>query len=157
MNSALIHHEKQQNATSPNLRHASESWWVLPSKITFFFITKRWYMWLRVNLIRNHITKQHLRVECCPNGFNHCTYLVDLQVNKSRLANLITQSVWKILTSRFIFREQEKKNSVIVISQVMCCVKVLFFIPANIILNNFFLKEQNRLFFIKIKKIVISH
>ena len=32
------HHEKQQNAASPNLRHAIESWWVLPSKITFFFL-----------------------------------------------------------------------------------------------------------------------
>ena len=61
-------------------------------------------------------------VECCPNGSSHCTYLVDLQVNKSRLANLITRSVWKIFTSCFIFREQEKKkkNSVMVIAQELC-------------------------------------
>jgi len=31
---------KQQNAASPNLRHVSESWWVLPSKITIFFVFK---------------------------------------------------------------------------------------------------------------------
>jgi len=70
----------------------------------------------------HHTPTCSFRVECCPNGSSHCTYLVDLQVNKSRLANLITQSVWKILTSRFIFREQgkkKKKNSVMVIAQDM--------------------------------------
>jgi hypothetical protein len=34
------HHEKQQNAASPNLWHGSENWWVLSRKITFFSITK---------------------------------------------------------------------------------------------------------------------
>ena len=33
--------------------------WVLPTECIFILVTKRLLTWLRVNLTRNHVTKQH--------------------------------------------------------------------------------------------------
>jgi len=58
-----------------NLRHDCKNWWVLSLKITFFFFTKCWYVWLWVNLTRNHITKQHLNV---------CGWMIQKKKEKKR-------------------------------------------------------------------------
>jgi hypothetical protein len=53
--------EKQQNATSPKPVARLSFWWVLPVETNFFFLTKQYLVWLRVNLTRSYVTKRALK------------------------------------------------------------------------------------------------
>jgi hypothetical protein len=54
-------HEKQQNATFTKL--AASFLFLVGHTIIkhFFFLIKRYYVWLQVNITHNHITKQTLK------------------------------------------------------------------------------------------------
>jgi len=59
----VLFHEKQQNAASTKPAAQLNFWWVLLASNYVFSLTKRLYMWLRVNLTRSHIPKQPLIID----------------------------------------------------------------------------------------------
>jgi hypothetical protein len=53
-----------------NLWHSWVFGWVLPVESNFFFLTKLYLVWLRVNFTRSHVTKQTLNVTLLSFGCN---------------------------------------------------------------------------------------